>query len=89
MPHTEHRKKTLRKAQKREAQNRARRSAMRTAVKKARQALTEPTEGRDAAVTEAIVKLDKAGKDRLIHPNKAARMKSRLVKAKNRASAAK
>ena len=33
--------------------------------------------------------LDKAAKNRVIHPNKAARLKSRLAKAANKAKAAK
>ena len=39
----------------------------------------------DAAVSEAFTKLDKAAKAKLLHPNKAARAKSRLNKALNKA----
>jgi small subunit ribosomal protein S20 len=71
-------KKRLRQTKTRTAQNRAQRSRLRSAVKKARQA-TDP-EARAAALAQAEQLLDRAGRKRLIHPNAAARLKSRLVK---------
>jgi small subunit ribosomal protein S20 len=56
--------------------NRAQRSQLRTAVKKARTAA-----GDQAAMAVAEKTLDRAGRKRLIHPNAAARLKSRLAKA--------
>jgi small subunit ribosomal protein S20 len=88
MPHTEHRKKTLRKAMKARERNRAVRSAVRTAVKTARAAVAGTPEGAAAAST-ASKRLDKAAGAGVIHPNKAARLKSRIAKAQNRAAAAK
>jgi small subunit ribosomal protein S20 len=86
MPHTEHRKKTLRKAEKARERNRASRARFRTAVKTAKSAAAG-TEGAETALRAAQALLDKAAKNRTIHPNKAARMKSRLAKAQKRAAA--
>ena len=88
MAHTKHRKKTLRKAEETRLDNRAKRSDMRTAIKKARAAPTEDPANADALMSAAAKRLDKAGKTRLIHPNKASRTKSRLAKAANKARAA-
>lgn len=87
MPHTEHRKKTQRKAEKARERNRAVRSALRTSVKRAR-ALAAGTPEAASALSAAEQRLDKAAKSRVIHPNKASRLKSRLAKAQNRAAAA-
>lgn len=88
MPNTRHRKKTLRKADAANAANRAQRSAMRTAVKKAQDAVAGDPANAEAALQAAARKLDKAARQNLIHPNKAARTKSRLAKARNRAAGA-
>jgi small subunit ribosomal protein S20 len=57
--------------------NRTQRSQLRTAIKKVRSATG--TEAK-AAYDEAVQLLDRAGRKRLIHPNAAARNKSRLAK---------
>jgi small subunit ribosomal protein S20 len=88
MPHTEHRKKTQRKATRAKEVNRARRSTVRTAIKKARGAVAEGKSDAQS-ITETVKKIDKAAEYGVIHPNKAARLKSRLVKAANKAAAAK
>ena len=85
MAHTKHRKKTHRKSEQTRLANRATRSDMRTAIKKVKAA--EPAEV-DVALSAAAKRLDKAAKGHLIHPNKAARTKSRLAKAANKAKAA-
>lgn len=59
-------------------QNRAKRSKLRTAVKKVRAATGEAAA---KAYAEAVKLLDRAGRKHLIHPNTAARQKSRLAKA--------
>ena len=84
MPHTEHRKKTLRKAREANEINRARRSSVRKSLKSARTAVSE---GKADAQTlqEATKRIDKAAEYGVMHPNKAARLKSRLAKAANRA----
>jgi small subunit ribosomal protein S20 len=62
---------------KRTAQNRTQRSKLRTAIKKVRSAT-----GKDIATAyaEAVELLDRSGRKRQIHPNAAARQKSRLAK---------
>jgi len=78
-------KKNMRKSRAAQARNRAQRSALRTALKKAK------GEGASAEVrTSAVSLLDRAARKGLIHKNAAARQKSRLAKrtAKEAASAA-
>ncbi|MBF8289949.1 MAG: ribosomal protein [Chloroflexi bacterium] len=64
-----------------------RRSAAKTLVRTALAAATSPVEGVDpqAALTDAISALDRAAKAGAIHPNAAARRKSRLVRKMNAA----
>lgn len=57
--------------------NRAKRSRLRTAIKRVRLA-TDPAEAR-ARLSEATALLDRAARSRLVHPNMAARIKSRLA----------
>lgn len=78
--HTKSAKKRHRQSLERRANNRAAKSAVKTQVRKVRQAAaagdfaTAETELRVAAK-----KLDRAGAKRVIHPNAAARTKSRLA----------
>ncbi len=73
-------KKNMRKSRAAQARNRAQRSALRTALKKAK------VEGASAEVRGvATTLLDRAARKGLIHKNAAARQKSRMAK---RASAA-
>ena len=66
------------------------RTSTRTYVKKARTLVVSPKmEGADAAILDAIRALDKAAQKGVIHKNAAARRKSRLMTALNRAKAAK
>ena len=85
MAHSKHRKKTLRKSTEQRLINRGVRSTMRTSVKKARIAAETNADDADAAIAAASKRLDKAAQNRVIHPNKANRIKSRLAKARNRA----
>ena len=80
MPTTQSAKKRLRQSLERRAQNRAVKSAVKTQVRKVRQAVAAG----DVATAEtelrlAAKKLDRAGLKRVIHPNAAARTKSRLA----------
>lgn len=59
--------------------NRSQRSELRTAVKKARATLGTKTSGVDTK--DAMRMLDRSARKGLIHPNKAARLKSRMAKA--------
>ncbi len=78
MPNSKSAKKRMRQGTSRRQRNRAQRSVLRTAVKRVRAAAS----GKDAqaAYREAERMLDRAAQHHLIHPNKAARDKSRLRK---------
>ncbi len=81
MPRIKSSKKRMRQSRAAREHNRTQRSQLRSAVRQARSA--------DAGNTEALAAasslLDRAGRKRLIHPNAAARQKSRLAKAAKRA----
>ena len=79
MPRTRSAKKAMRQTKARTAVNRAQRSALRSAVKKAKSATGTPEE-QQAAVREAERLLDRASRKNIVHPNTAARTKSRLSK---------
>jgi len=66
--------------------NRSAKSAMKTFVKKA---IAADSETLQQAVNMAIKSIDKAAQRGIIHPNQAARRKSRLVKSINAKLAAK
>lgn len=78
MPRTKSAKKAMRQSKSRTARNRAQRSALRTAVKKVRSGGDAKTTA--AAYLEAEKLLDRSGRKGLIHPNTAARQKSRLAR---------
>ncbi|MEM9891176.1 MAG: 30S ribosomal protein S20 [Actinomycetota bacterium] len=73
-----------RQNEKRRLRNRTVRSDLRTHQKSALEAAG--TEGEDEALRQAIKRIDKAAQKGVIHKNKAARQKSRLV-ARVRAAA--
>ena len=74
--------KELRKTKKRTSHNRAVKDGIRTALKKVAKALqSKDIEAARAAAVAAVKALDKAAAKRVIHPNKAARKKSRLFQA--------
>jgi small subunit ribosomal protein S20 len=76
-------KKNMRKSRAAQARNRAQRSALRTALKKAK------AEGASAEVrTMATSLLDRAARKGLIHKNAAARVKSRMAKKLAQAASA-
>jgi small subunit ribosomal protein S20 len=77
VPRIKSAKKRMRQAKTHTALNRTQRSKLRTAVKKVRGATGAETQ---AAYDEAVQLIDRAGRKRLIHPNAAARQKSRLAK---------
>ena len=77
MPRIESAKKRMRQGRARTVTNRAQRSELRTALKKVRTATAETAQQAYAA---AVALLDRAGRKRIIHPNAAARQKSRLAK---------
>lgn len=67
--------------------NKAYRSALRTAVKKADAAIDSKSEDMAAVVTAAVKKIDQAASKGIIHKNNAARKKSALVTRYNKANA--
>jgi len=74
VPRIKSAKKRMRQARARAEHNRAQRSAVRTAVKKARVNTNKEN------VSEAIRVLDKGARKGVLHRNAAARRKSRLMK---------
>ena len=86
MPHTKSAQKMVKVAQKKRSRNRSVRSMVKTYIARAEKLmLSEQLEPAKEAVTQAISTLDKAAQKRVIHPNNAARRKSRLMKKLNRA----
>jgi len=89
MANTKSSKKDLRRIVKRRARNLTAKTALKTYVKKVRvAAATGDTGATSTALTTAVKMLDKAVKRGIIHKNAAARRKSRIAKAANKAAAA-
>ena len=84
MPQIKSAKKAMRQAKTRTARNRAQRSALRTALKRVREA-SGPAAAE--AYTVAARLLDRAARKGLIHANNAARHKSRLATHVRKATA--
>ena len=84
MANTKSAKKAMRVQSTKAERNRPIRSAVKTAVTKARKLIQEnDMDAAKAAVKDATIILDKAAQKGVIHPNNAARRKSRLVKQLN------
>lgn len=75
MPNIDSAKKNMRKSRAATVRNRAQRSALRTALKRAR-----APEATDADRLTAVSLLDRAARKNLIHRNAAARLKSQLAR---------
>jgi ribosomal protein S20 len=73
--------KRVRSSERRHAVLGPRRGAAKTLIRKATDVATNPTDGQDpqVALSEAMSALDRAAKTGAIHPNQAARRKSRLA----------
>ena len=84
MPRIKSAKKRMRQARARAAHNRTQRSQLKSAIKKVRTAADEQV--RLGAYDAAEKLIDRAGRKRLIHPNSASRLKSRLRKATAKAT---
>ena len=76
-------KKRVKVNQAKAANNKARNTALKTAIKKANTAIEANAEDKDAVVREAIKKIDQAATRGIIHKNAAARKKSQFTKALN------
>jgi small subunit ribosomal protein S20 len=70
------------------SRNKGVRTAARSAVKKAHEAITSADGDAAAAIREAASILDRAAKRNVVHKNAASRHKSRLMRQANRAGAA-
>ena len=81
MPNIKSAKKRMRSSRSANERNRARRSRLRTAIKRVQQA--EDAAGAEAAYKRVQVLLDRAATSRMIHPNTVARMKSNLARKVN------
>lgn len=87
MANTKSAEKAARQSKKRQAANRIYIGGSRTAIKKARVAINTGAENSVESVRAAMIMLDRAATKGVIHPNNAARRKSRLQKAFNKAQA--
>lgn len=76
MPRIKSAKKRMRQTKRRTTANRSQRSQLRTAIKAVRQAENPEARAKAFAVAEQLI--DRAGRKKIIHPNAAARYKSRL-----------
>jgi small subunit ribosomal protein S20 len=86
LPNVKSAEKRMRTNKLREQRNKSKRSRLRNAIKEARAA--EGAEAAETRLQAAKSLLDRAAAKRLIHPNKAARLKSKLAKAARRQGAA-
>ena len=82
MAHLKSSRKRIRQSQKAHLRNKAMRSALRTALKKVR--TTADPEAARQALSTAVPLLDRTARKGVIHPNTAARHKSRLTRLVNR-----
>lgn len=81
MPNIKSAKKRMELGRKWEARNRSARARLRTALKRVRQA--EDAESAETALRRAVSLLDRAGRRRLHHPRKVARLKAQLQRHVN------
>jgi small subunit ribosomal protein S20 len=81
VPRIKSAKKRMRQGKTHAALNRTQRRKLRSAIKKVRSSAGDEAK---AAYADAVRLIDRAGRKRLIHPNAAARHKSRLAKLVSR-----
>lgn len=79
MPNTKSAKKRHRQSLEQRARNRAVKHSVKTQIKKVIGTLEADGGATEEEFRNAVKKLDQAAAKRVIHPNKAARLKSRLV----------
>ena len=85
MPNIKSAKKRVAVSRANNERNKAARSALRTAIKKADAAIDSKAKDKDALVKDAVISIDKAAGKGLLHKNNAARKKSALTKKLNKA----
>lgn len=82
MPNSPSAGKRLRQSIKRRKHNRITKKVIKTSMKKTLQSVSEHNlEKAEADFRAAVAKIDKAGSRRVLHPNTAARRKSKLARA--------
>ena len=82
MPNSPSAAKRLRQSTKRRLHNRITKKVIKTSMKKAIKSASENNkEKAEADFRAAVAKIDKAGARRVLHPNTAARRKSKLARA--------
>ena len=86
MPNIKSAKKRMELSRAANTRNRVNRSRIKTAIRRVREA--ENAETAQVHMKEAIALLDRAANKRLMHPNRAARMKGQIAKLVNEMSAA-
>ena len=80
MPNIASARKRLRQSLKRRERNRAVKNELKTEIRKVREtAEAGKMQDAEAQFRVAVAKIDRAAGKRIIHPNRAARLKSRLV----------
>jgi small subunit ribosomal protein S20 len=79
--------KMIRVAAGRKQRNQAVRGALKTKIKSANAVIASNSAQAPSAVVAAVSALDKAAENGVIHPNNAARRKSRLMRKLNKAAA--
>jgi len=88
LPNTSSARKQVRVTQRRQLRNKSIRSLCKTGITKAERLIfSGELEAAQEAVVAAISSLDRAAEKGVIHPNNAARRKSRLMKKLNEAQA--
>jgi small subunit ribosomal protein S20 len=84
MPNRNHRKKTVRQADKARVRNKVKRSSMRTQMKRVLEAIESGDKtNAQQELALAMKRIDKAARTRVIHPNNASRKKSGLTRKVN------
>ena len=81
MPNIKSAVKRVRTTETAEARNISKKNAMRTAVKRAKTAISTDAENKNELLSFAIKQVDKAAQSNLIHSNKADRIISQLMTA--------
>ena len=87
MPNIKSAKKRVIVTKTKTARNKARNSALKTAIKKANVAVETNAADKEALVVAAVKKIDQAAAKGLIHKNNAAHKKSALVTKLNKSNA--
>jgi small subunit ribosomal protein S20 len=86
MPNNRNAEKAMRQANKRRLRNRAAKSTLRSAIKTLK---SNVAKAEASTLNATASKIDKLASKKFIHPNKAARLKSRLSKLANQKATAK